>query len=51
MLYLTCNMIPSVDLALFGISRAKDLGILGIVFQCVYKKTLNKTYIPISRLV
>ena len=27
MLYLTCSMIPSVDLARLGVSRAKGLGI------------------------
>ena len=30
MLYLTCSMKPSVDLAPYGVSLAKDLGILGL---------------------
>ena len=29
--FLTCTMIPSVDLARYGASRAKNLGIFGLV--------------------
>ena len=35
MLYLTCTMISSVDLASDGVSRAKDLGICGLWYKSV----------------
>ena len=35
MLYLTCTMISSVDLALYGVSRGKRLGIYGLWYKGV----------------
>ena len=36
MLYLTCTMISSVDLARYGVSHAKHLGICGLWYKYVY---------------
>ena len=38
MLYLTCSMIPSVDLARYGISRAADMGTEGLCVTLYRKK-------------
>ena len=34
--FLTCTMIPSVDLARYGASRAKNLGILGLWYKVLW---------------
>ena len=36
MLYLTCTMISSVDLAHYGVDPAKDLGICGLWYNYFY---------------
>ena len=44
MFYLTCNMMPSVELARYGVSRAKDLG----VWEMCYKNFCEKKYFKIK---
>ena len=39
-LYLSCSMISGVDLASYGVSQAKDLG-LGVGLQLFVKRMLN----------
>ena len=41
MLCLTCNMISSIDLARYGLSHAKDLGIRGLWYKCSHQSQVN----------